>query len=55
MMDDTIRVLVVDDEKVVRDGCRRVLTDKGYEALSAENGKEASSLSEAAQMVRSQA
>ena len=41
MMDDIIRVLVVDDEKVVRDGCRRVLTGKGYEVLTAENGQQA--------------
>lgn len=40
-MDEKIRVLVVDDEKVIRDGCRRVLTDKGYHVLTAENGSEA--------------
>ncbi|MEE9609965.1 MAG: response regulator, partial [Desulfatiglandales bacterium] len=36
---EKIKVLVVDDEKVVRDGCRRVLTGKGYEVLTAENGQ----------------
>ena len=41
MMDEIIKVLVVDDEKVVRDGCRRVLTGKGYEVLTVENGQEA--------------
>jgi len=41
MMDEIIKVLVVDDEKVVRDGCRRVLTGKGYEVLTAENGQQA--------------
>jgi two-component system phosphate regulon sensor histidine kinase PhoR len=41
MTDKKMTVLVVDDEKVVRDGCQRVLTDKGYHPLSAENGKEA--------------
>jgi len=40
MMGETIKVLVVDDEKVVRDGCNRVLTGKGYEVLTAENGRE---------------
>ncbi|MDB9822358.1 response regulator [Deltaproteobacteria bacterium] len=40
-MDEKINVLVVDDEKVIRDGCRRVLTDNGYNVLNAENGKEA--------------
>ena len=43
-MEDTIKVLIVDDEKVVRDGCRRVLIAKGYETLSAENGKQAMDL-----------
>ena len=40
-MAEKIRVLVVDDEKVVRDGCRRVLTGKGYEIDTAENGRQA--------------
>ena len=34
-------VLVVDDEKVVRDGCRRVLSGRGYEISTAENGFQA--------------
>ncbi|MBK5101588.1 MAG: response regulator, partial [Desulfobacteraceae bacterium] len=38
-MNEKMRVLVVDDERVVRDGCLRVLTGKGYEALTAENGQ----------------
>ncbi|MBW2022522.1 MAG: response regulator [Deltaproteobacteria bacterium] len=33
-----LKVLVVDDEKVVREGCRRVLSGKDYEVLTAENG-----------------
>ena len=41
MMDNITRILVVDDEKVIRDGCRRVLTDNNYEVLDAENGREA--------------
>jgi two-component system phosphate regulon sensor histidine kinase PhoR len=40
-MDETIKVLVVDDEKVVRDGCHRVLTGKGYQVLTTENGQQA--------------
>ncbi len=40
MMDEMINILVVDDEKVVRDGCQRVLTGKGYSVLTAENGRE---------------
>jgi len=40
-MDETIKVLVVDDERVVRDGCHRVLTGKGYQVLTTENGQQA--------------
>ncbi len=39
--DNVIRILVADDERVVRDGCRRVLSGKGYDVLAAEDGKEA--------------
>jgi len=38
-MDDTIRVLVTDDERPIREGCHRVLTGKGYAVLLAENGQ----------------
>ena len=41
MMNESIKVLVVDDERVVRDGCHRVLTGKGFDVLMAENGREA--------------
>jgi two-component system phosphate regulon sensor histidine kinase PhoR len=41
MMNEKTKILVVDDEKVVREGCTRVLTGKGYEVLSAENGRQA--------------
>ncbi len=34
-------VLVVDDERVIREGCRRLLAPEGYEVLTAENGREA--------------
>ena len=34
-------VLVVDDERVIREGCRRLLEPEGYRILTAANGKEA--------------
>ncbi len=34
-------VLVVDDEKVIRDGCSRLLSHEGYRVLTAVNGQEA--------------
>jgi two-component system phosphate regulon sensor histidine kinase PhoR len=40
-MDYNTKILVVDDEQVVREGCSRVLTGKGYEVLTAENGQKA--------------
>jgi two-component system, OmpR family, phosphate regulon sensor histidine kinase PhoR len=40
-MVENTHVLVVDDEEVVREGCRRVLIGKGYEISTAENGKQA--------------
>ena len=43
-MNDNTRILVVDDEQVVRDGCSRVLRGKGYEVLTAENGQAAMDL-----------
>ncbi|SDO67450.1 hybrid sensor histidine kinase/response regulator [Desulforhopalus singaporensis] len=36
---DTVRVLVVDDEKVIREGVERALGKKGYEVVKAEDGK----------------
>ena len=38
-MNETIKVLVIDDEKAIRNGCQRVLTGKGYEVITAENGQ----------------
>ncbi len=38
-MNETIKILVVDDEKAIRDGCHRVLAGKGYEVFTAENGQ----------------
>lgn len=40
-MEGKTKILVVDDERVVRDGCHRVLTGKGFTVLSAENGEQA--------------
>ena len=34
-------VMVVDDEKVIREGLRRLLSLEGYRVLTAENGREA--------------
>ncbi len=38
-MNKTIKIIVIDDEKAIRDGCHRVLTGKGYEVITAENGQ----------------
>ncbi len=35
---DTVRILVVDDEKVIREGVDRALAKRGYEVLKAEDG-----------------
>jgi len=36
---ETIRILVTDDEKPIRDGCTRVLSGKGFDVITAENGQ----------------
>lgn len=38
VMGDTPRILVVDDEKRIRDGCCKVLAMEGYEVFEAESG-----------------
>jgi len=38
-MTETTAVLVVDDERPIRDGCSRVLTAQGFQVLTAENGQ----------------
>ena len=35
------RILVVDDEEIVRESCRRVLTEAGYAVRTAANGRDA--------------
>ena len=40
-MNNNVRVLVVDDERVVREGCQRVLTGKKYEVVTASDGQQA--------------
>jgi two-component system phosphate regulon sensor histidine kinase PhoR len=37
-MPDQVRVLVVDDEQIMRDGCSRILSEHGWSILTAENG-----------------
>ncbi|MFZ2447893.1 MAG: response regulator [Syntrophobacteraceae bacterium] len=36
-----LTVLIVDDEKMIREGLRRILTSRGYRVLTAESGREA--------------
>ena len=38
-MDKKIRILFVDDEEQLRDTCSRLLTGRGYDVTTAENGK----------------
>jgi two-component system phosphate regulon sensor histidine kinase PhoR len=45
-MSDQYTVLVVDDEKVIRDGCTLILQPEGYRVKTAANGKEAIALLE---------
>ncbi|MBW1721404.1 MAG: response regulator [Deltaproteobacteria bacterium] len=40
-MNEDIRILVVDDERAIREGCRRLLGGKGYQVETAENGLKA--------------
>ena len=46
-MSDQHTVLVVDDEKVIRDGCTLILQPEGYRVKTAASGKEAIELLEA--------
>lgn len=43
-MNETGRILVIDDEPGIREGCRRVLGTQQYQVDGAENGKEAMSM-----------
>jgi signal transduction histidine kinase len=45
-MDDHLRVLVIDDEEGMREGIRRVLTKRGFDAAVAEDGEKAIELLE---------
>jgi glycine cleavage system H protein len=38
-MHNQIKILVIDDEKVIRDGCTRILSKDGYFVISAKNGE----------------
>src|SRR5512139_320304 len=37
---DTSNILVIDDERGIREGCKRALTPQGYTVATAENGEE---------------
>jgi DNA-binding NtrC family response regulator len=37
---DSINILVVDDEKGIREGCRRILMSEGHTVEVAQNGEE---------------
>ena len=37
-MEEKVKILVVDDEEIIRDGCREVLSKNGYEIDMAEDG-----------------
>ena len=37
-MTDQIKIMVIDDEKIMRDGCARILSEHGWSVLPAENG-----------------
>jgi PAS domain S-box-containing protein len=39
-MVEAVNILVVDDERGIREGCRRILIDEGYTVDVAENGKQ---------------
>ena len=40
-MNDKIKIMVVDDEEKIREGCHRILTNNGYDVFTAENGQAA--------------
>lgn len=48
-MGETINILVVDDEKGIREGCRRILASEGYSVDVGVNGKEGLELAKAKQ------
>ena len=37
---EPVRILVVDDERGVREGCRKILTAEGYDVVTAEDGQD---------------
>jgi two-component system, OmpR family, phosphate regulon sensor histidine kinase PhoR len=48
-LSETIHILVVDDEKGIREGCRRILISEGYSVDVGSNGKEGLELAKAKQ------
>jgi len=49
MLGEKINILVVDDEKGIREGCRRILASEGYAVDVGSNGKEGLELAKAKQ------
>lgn len=39
-MSEQVKILVIDDEQIIRDGCSRILSKDGWEVITAENGKQ---------------
>jgi len=37
-MPDQVKILIIDDEQVMRDGCTRILSRDGWAVITAENG-----------------
>lgn len=37
-MPDKVKILIIDDEQVMRDGCTRILSRDGWTVITAENG-----------------
>src|SRR5512135_586132 len=37
-MQEEVKILVIDDEEIMRDGCSRILSKEGWSIMTAENG-----------------
>ena len=37
-MPDQVKILIIDDELIMRDGCARILSQVGWTVITAENG-----------------
>ena len=38
-MMNSARIMVIDDEEIMRDGCTRILSKQGWSVVTAENGE----------------